>query len=176
MTQQPEEWRSVVGWEGLYEVSSMGRVRSLDRVIAGGLRGHDYVKQGRVLIPYRQPKSGYLVVSLSNGTKHVVRVHTLVLEAFVGPRPDGLEACHGPNGADDNSRGNLRWDTSSAKSLDTVAQGMHNHANKTHCLRRHEFTPENTYIGKNGGRICKKCRRGHDQKRSPRRRDARATT
>lgn len=88
-----EEWRAVVGWEGLYEVSNHGRVRSLDRVV-NGVR-----VKGRLMKPYRdRPKYSHMIIQLSRGTGKVGAafplVHKLVLEAFVGPRPEGMVACH----------------------------------------------------------------------------------
>lgn len=58
-------------------------------------------------------KKGYVVVGLDrNGRNHARYVHALVLEAFVGPKPEGLEACHYPDRDKTNNRvGNLRWDT-----------------------------------------------------------------
>lgn len=103
-----EEWRPVLGWEGLYEVSDLGRVRSLSR---GGYRG-------RIIKPYLNRKDyPRLMVALCDGKrKHGGRqafptVHRIVLEAFVGPRPDGMEACHYNGDACDNRLKNLRWDT-----------------------------------------------------------------
>lgn len=94
-----ERWRPVVGYEGRYEVSNLGRVRSLLRAS----------------IKVRKPnlrKGGYLYVRLSgkSGGKWKPVSH-LVLEAFVGDRPDGTESCHFPNGPSDNSLANLRWGT-----------------------------------------------------------------
>jgi hypothetical protein len=101
----------------------------------------------------------YLTVNLERGDeKRRVRIHTLVIEAFVGPRPGGLEACHGPGGSDDNSRPNLRWDTRRENMLDEVRHGTHHNAVKTHCKRNHEFTPENTRINPtSGSRQCRRC-------------------
>ena len=86
-----------------------------------------------------------------------------VLEAFVGPCPPGLEACHGNDVADDNRLENLRWDTRTENQLDRVRNGIHPGANKTHCKRGHEYTPENTMIQRkangNTGRVCRECDR-----------------
>lgn len=93
-----ETWRAVPGFEGQYEVSDLGQVRSLPRPGT----------PGGILHPWRNNK-GYLCVSLGRGNKRTV--HSLVLEAFEGPRPPGMEALHGPGGQDDNSRRNLSWGT-----------------------------------------------------------------
>lgn len=104
-----EEWRDVVGWEGLYQVSSLGQVRSLPRPNRKGV--------GRILKYGIQVNGSYRAVTLSSGPRQSRRlVHLLVLEAFHGPRPDGMVGCHGPGGSQDNRASVLRWDTPSANS------------------------------------------------------------
>src|SRR5699024_9639299 len=71
------------------------------------------------------------------------RVHRLVMEAFVGPCPEGMEVCHWNDNASDNRLSNLRYDTRSANTMDMIRNGRHNHARKTHCPRGHEFILEN---------------------------------
>lgn len=75
-------------------------------------------------------RSGYLVTSLSrDGKKYRKSVHRLVLEAFVGPCPKGMEACHFPvRDKDHNVLGNLRWDTPDANRADAQTHGMIGHA------------------------------------------------
>lgn len=159
-----EQWRAVIGWEGLYEVSSLGRVRSLDRMLPHRHAGHLYRKPGRVLKTYKGPPHGYHAVSLScmrDGVqvRKVRRVHTLVLEAFVGPRQPGYVACHGVSGIDDNSVSNLRWGTQSENIQDVIRDGNNFELNKTHCKNGHPFDKENTYFNpaKQGSRSCRTC-------------------
>lgn len=149
-----EHWNSIPGYEGLYEVSDLGRVRSLARFVARG-RGQ-YRQPGRVLRPATR-KSGHQHVILARHGVHQSRqVHHLVLEAFIGRCPDGMEGCHDNGNPADNSLGNLRWDTRSANVRDSVTHGTHNRARRTHCNHGHEFTPENTYRHR-GYRRCKQC-------------------
>jgi hypothetical protein len=63
---------------------------------------------------------GYKVVSIAGMNRYV---HALVLEAFVGPRPEGFDACHNNGNKTDNRLENLRWDTKSANSLDKRRHG-----------------------------------------------------
>ena len=65
-------------------------------------------------------KSGYLQVNLLvHGIEFSRRVHTLVLETFVGPKPDGMECCHYPDSnKENNNLNNLRWDTHSENAKD----------------------------------------------------------
>lgn len=122
MDQSLEQWRPIAGYEGIYEVSDHGRVRSLDRV---GLMspGSPRRYRGRVM-SLSKHRSGHLKVLLQDrGSNRYVQVHVLVLETFVGPRPVGMEGCHGPGGILDNRVINLRWDTPRANQLDRVRDG-----------------------------------------------------
>lgn len=119
MTGRPETWARVPGVPG-YQVSDMGRVRSLDRYVKArtGKLSH---YQGQVLRPYPSGNNGYLTVQLPGGER---RVHLLVLEAFAGPCPEGMEALHGPGGKLDNRwPENLCWGTRSENMLDKHRDG-----------------------------------------------------
>jgi len=106
MTVTIENWKGVVGYEGLYEVSDLGRVRTLDAT-----RSNGFSVVGKVLTI--SPIGGYSALGLRDMSSKVkvCYVHHLVLKAFVGPRPDGHDACHGPRGSSCNELSNLRWDT-----------------------------------------------------------------
>lgn len=121
-----EVWKPVVGYEDLYEVSNLGRVRSHGRSVTG-FRGSVYWKDGRVLKQSNLPCSSgnYKVVSLSReGVDEQFLVHVLVLEAFVGPRPRGMDCCHFPDrDPSNNSLSNLRWDTRKGNFSDKIEHG-----------------------------------------------------
>jgi hypothetical protein len=105
-----EVWLPVVGWEGLYSASDWGRVRGEARTV---LFSDGRVRQfpEKVLKPIRNAK-GYFVVSLKRNSACTVRlVHSLVAEAFIGPRPEGLIVLHGPGGQQDNRLANLSYGT-----------------------------------------------------------------
>lgn len=111
-----EEWRDIRDWEDIYQVSNLGRVRSLDRVIKHrsrhGTIGNASLK-GRILKPWTH-QNGYLVVYLSDRTRGRSisrRVHQLVCEAFYGPRPEGHEVAHYDAVKINNAASNLRWAT-----------------------------------------------------------------
>lgn len=121
-----EHWLPVVGFEGWYEISDQARVRFVDRVVltcSGGTR--------RIRSKVLRPSAAgmYLSVNLYRGpgVKPVTRsVHLLVLEAFVGPCPPGLEALHGIGGAHDNRPVNLAWGTKAQNEADKVRDGTSN--------------------------------------------------
>lgn len=103
-----ELWKAVVGFEGYYEVSDLGRVRSLDRIDAQGRH-----LRGRVMKLQRHQTNksdGYLHASFCrDSVKSSPLVHRLVLEAFTGPAPEGYEGAHDNGSASDNSLSNLVW-------------------------------------------------------------------
>lgn len=152
-----EEWRPVVGYDGYYEVSSQGRVRSLDRLVTFGTRQRQVI--GRVLKPGKTIHGVYFVNLSVDGLKQLSRVHRMVLEAFVGPCPEGMEGCHYNDDKSDNRLVNLRWDTHSANMHDRTRNGGCHQAMKTQCPSGHEYSAENTKRDKNGGRFCRQCHR-----------------
>jgi thymidylate synthase ThyX len=112
-----ECWRPVVGWVSWYEVSDQGRVKR----IAGGQGVH----------PDRGCKkpsaidNGHAVVSLNRpGCQEVRLVHQLVLEAFVGPCPAGMEGCHNDGNGLNNNVANLRWGTPRSNADDRIKHGV----------------------------------------------------
>lgn len=112
-TQRCTDWLPVADarYAFRYEVSDRGYVRNR--------------QTARLLKP--RPNRGHVKVALysgGNATRSERFVHRLVLEAFAGPCPDGMEACHGPGGPADNRwPENLRWDTHQANSDDAVRDG-----------------------------------------------------
>lgn len=117
-----EIWKPVVEHNG-YEVSNFGRVRSVDRVVmcahpAQGTVAKNY--RGKLLRPGGRA-SGHVTVAI--GKNNSKSVHTLVLESFVGPCPEGREGCHSDDDPTNNQLSNLRWDTRSNNLYDAVRNG-----------------------------------------------------
>ena len=167
-----ENWLPVVGYEGFYEVSDLGRVRSLSRLRRNGRR-----MVGRMLKP-TPDRHGYPYVLL-----HVDRipkrraVHRLVLQAFVGEAPEGMQACHNDGDSGNPKLTNLRWDTRSNNSRDSLRHGTHRGfengvgrpfvpvplAQRGVCVRGHVMTEENTYFAPSGRAHCRACHSRYKQ-------------
>lgn len=160
-----ENWLPIVGYEGLYSVSDFGRVRSEDRMVGqndGSLRRW----KGRIMKASCPKITGkgrrYPAVGLyREGVMDKVRVQYLVMAAFVGPRPPGMEVLHWDDDPNNNALTNLRYGTHAENKADEVR-------NNTHCRSgKHEWTSENTYIRPDSGtRICRGCIKDNKRKKA----------
>lgn len=141
MTDLSERWLPVVGFEGLYEVSSRGRVRSLDRARTIHTRwGGTTIRrdQGKLLAPGLRT-GGYLTVTLyRDGVGRTQDVHILVAKAFHGPCP-GKYALHRNDIPTENHEENLYWGTPKQNSQDCIANGHHPNMNKKTCKYNHRL-------------------------------------
>lgn len=161
-TAVPERWLPIPSYEGLYEVSDHGRVRSLDRRVTSGRRTRFQAgrvlsgARGRVRHPHRR-----VPLSREGATKDFY-VHRLVLEVFVGPCPPGMEACHNDGDPTNNHLGNLRWDTHFENVQDIARHGTNFQRQKTHCPRGHPLEVPNLrrdFLVNRGSRNCRACHR-----------------
>lgn len=167
----PEIWKPIPGYEGYYEVSDHGRVRSLDRVITNKL-GRPCRIRGRMLKLYQGNHGYYVVVLNRDGEGSPQTVHRLVLWAFTGTNPSELNCCHNNGIRTDNRLENLRWDTPSENNYDIVRHGRHGMGSKTHCKNGHEFNEQNTRIYKNGWRRCLPCQKAVEKEAYRKRKEA----
>lgn len=120
MNSTPERWLPMPGWPG-YEVSDLGRFVSFwtvgsrrwigtePRIIEGSVMPNGY---RRLMLVRCDPKE-----------RRYEGAHVLVLEAFVGPRPEAMDACHNDGNRLNNRLDNLRWDTRSSNATDSVFHG-----------------------------------------------------
>jgi len=125
-----EVWKPVVGYERFYEVSSLGRIRRLERtsVDARGMRAGRVATWPIKILKPSPGRSGYLRIPLkdeSGKRGYHPYVHRLVLAAFVGPCPPGMVGCHNDGNNTNNAQANLRWDTPLANAQDTKRHGTH---------------------------------------------------
>lgn len=154
-----EGWKPIPGYEGLYEVSDLGRVKSLDKALHssrwGGVR-----KWPEKVLKANANNSGHLYVMLWKDKRQTKSyVHRLVLEAFVGPAPTGHEACHWDDDPTNNHIDNLRWDTRTNNLADMVRNGKNHNARKVNCKRGHSLSGSNLVPAtlRAGRRECRAC-------------------
>lgn len=162
-----EQWRPIPDWEGFYEISSWGKVRSLPRVVNFPDGRRSYTRPAR-LLGWRSRGYVRVVLVAPGKPKREAFLHDLVLETFVGPRPPGLICCHSDDDGLNNHISNLRWGTYSDNGHDCVRNGKHHSANKTHCKRGHPFDEQNTGWRLGGGRFCRECMRIHSREHARR--------
>lgn len=116
-----ERWLPIPGFVGRYEISDLGRVKSLartetfNRKLNNGVRGDVSRSKCEKILVASLGSNGYLTVRLLGKT---YTVHTLVLRTFVGPKPIGHAACHGDATRTNNRLINLRWDTYAANNAE----------------------------------------------------------
>jgi len=132
-----ESWRDTIGFEGYYQVSDCGRVRSLDRLVR--TRG-----QGMRLVPGNtlslfMDKYGYMAVKLWKSNRGTgVRVHRLVLESFgnIGKQcGHSLECNHKDGNKSNNTVDNLEWVSNSENKKHSYRIGLRIPTNQYLCLR-----------------------------------------
>lgn len=154
-----ERWKPVKGYEGIYEVSDHGRVRSLDRTV---LRNeHEMKQKGRILKQYALRGKHRMVKMARNGTRRNAYVHQLVATAFIGERPEGMEVCHWDDNPQNNHVSNLRWGTHGDNMRDMNRNGNNHQTRKVTCPRGHRLSGRNLVPSslKNGRRDCLSCSR-----------------
>jgi HNH endonuclease/NUMOD4 motif len=165
-SQEGEHWKAVSGYEGRYFISDQGRVYSPPRKgTRGGILAHVFNTSGYPTVHFWQ---------IGQDKQRTVAVHQLVAEAFLGPRPDGMEVCHGDGNPQNNHVSNLMYDTHARNVRDMRDHGTDPRLGKIHCPRGHSYDETNTYVAPkskshpNGARGCKECRR-EARRRSERR-------
>lgn len=119
-TSTEEIWKDIPGYEGHYQASSEGRIRSLNRYLPYG--NHWRKVTGKLIKPYPN-KAGYLIVDFY--TKKL-SVHRLILRTFAGECPNDMEVCmHLNDNKTDNRAVNLKWGTYSDNNFMAFATGRH---------------------------------------------------
>lgn len=144
-----EIWKPAPGCVGI-EVSNQGRVRNRwGRILRGTVDENGYRR---------------VHVRVVGGEYRIKRVHRLVLEAFVGPCPTGMETRHLSGDPGDNRLANLAWGTPADNNQDTLIHGRHASARRTHCPRHHPLVEGNLVPAqrRRGQRTCLACDRARN--------------
>lgn len=151
--EKDEEWRDIPDWEGFYQISSFGRVRSLTRI-------HYTVIKGTLCIRKRQSqiiKSRLLagnrpgVVLSKNSVKKDYIVAALLAYAFIGPRPLGMQICHRNGVSTHNFPDNIYYGTPKQNAEDCTKHGTRFYPkgskNGTHVLLEEDIPKIRALIG-----------------------------
>lgn len=133
-----EEWRDIKGYEGIYQVSNYGRIKSLSRIISIG-RGHFRLSNEKIL-KQSESNKGYYIICLHNNykeRKHLV--HRIVYESFIGDIPKGMEVNHIDENPKNNKvtnlnllthKENLNWGTVRIRQSEKHKGKINNHLSK----------------------------------------------
>lgn len=133
-----EMWRPVFGYEGIYEVSNIGNVRSLDRQVLSGDRTIN--RKGKQL-KHIEDKHGYVYVCLAKeGIQHQRFIHVLVAEAFLSKPEIKVEVNHKDGDKRNNTVDNLEWVTHEENIAHSFRTGLHK-------IHSREFMSEISKIG-----------------------------
>lgn len=158
----PEEWRWVTTHVGRYEVSSHGRLMS------------HVMKTSRVMTTNGVNTYASLIIW---GPYRNARVHVLVAEAFLGPRPEGQHVRHLDGNPRNNAVVNLAYGTAAENQQDAIAHGTNGRVRRTHCPAGHAYDEANTRISRRSSgatfRVCRICSNAESQARKAAKRKSR---
>lgn len=125
-----EIWKDIPGYEGSYQASDQGRIRSLDRYVPCTNKAHTRhtkLLKGQIIKPQKH-NAGYASVPLSGKS---FLVHILIMRTFVGPCPEGCEVAHNDGTRKNNVLNNLRYDTVKGNAADRVKHGTSHKGSKS---------------------------------------------
>lgn len=151
-----EQWKPIVGYEGLYEISNKGRVLSL--------------RYKRIMKTWKHYRGGLRLSLTKDGESKMRQIHRLVYEAFIGEIPEGYVVRHLNDDSDDNRVENLAVGTYKDNMQDMVRVSGHYQSKIEACPRNHPLSEGNLVIGqlKRGHRSCLACDRARIRvKRNP---------
>jgi hypothetical protein len=116
-----EIWKDIEDYEGLYQVSNFGRIKSLDKIVKG--RNNYHLRKGKILIG-RKDGGGYLMVALyKNRKRKDIKIHKLVAKCFIPNILKKPEINHIDRNKNNNSDSNLEWVTSKENSIHFIETG-----------------------------------------------------
>jgi hypothetical protein len=152
-----EEWRPVKGYEGVYAVSNLGRLKRVDN------------GQDRILSLYRSDPNDRINYTFTNkGKRKTISFHRVVLEAFVGPCPKGMECAHLDGNPQNNRVSNLKWVTPKENNSHKWLHGTHIAGERNYASR---FTEAQVYAMRlmyaYGARLCDIARIFGEKEMSP---------
>lgn len=150
-----EEWRDVKGYEGAYMVSSIGRIKSLDRVVTNRFGTSREIK-GKLLCCSKL-RNGYIMVSLfKDGKGKHLMVHRLVAGAFLDKPKGAEEVNHINHERNDNRKSNLEWCTHHENMIDVITFSGNDYQDSHNRLETHKCADCGKLITYRATR-CEKC-------------------
>jgi hypothetical protein len=133
--QAMEVWKDIVGYEGMYQVSNYGNVKSLERVVVRSNGSKMYIKEK--LLNKRLNDRGYIEIKLSkNGKSGYAKLHRLVAQAFI-PNPENKpQVNHKDTDKENNHVDNLEWNTHSENQKHAHANGLYDRSGEANSCNK----------------------------------------
>ena len=122
---EKEIWKDIPGYEGLYQASTIGRIRSVDRYITYK-NGKEVFTQGKILKICLNTKDRQTVTMSKNGKVKSYEIQRIMGLTFLGYRPNGYHVCHVDGDKNNNNIKNLRYDSPKENCLDQYRVGKKN--------------------------------------------------
>ena len=142
-----EEWRDIAGYEGKYQVSNLGNVRSVDRTFINTC-GVTVTRKGTVLKP-NPHRDGYLKVTMHKGGRgNVTVIHRCVANAFIPNEKNLPQVNHKDGNKQNNTVENLEWCTAFDNMNHAKQQGLRNKALEYAKSKRKAVIATNIQSGK----------------------------
>lgn len=155
-----EKWVDVAGYEGLYQVSNLGNVRSVSHYARNNMNGGNRFTEGRTLCKYKMP-NGYLQVQLSKSDKREkCYVHRLVAKAFLENGKNLSDVNHKDGDKNNNSVSNLEWVSHRDNQIHMVKNRMTRKMKPVLCVETQTEYPSVTDAQRESGcdrHFIKKC-------------------
>lgn len=139
---EKEIWKNIPNYEGLYQVSNLGNIRSLDKFSFTNNRFNKMKRKvkGRILKPYLNEKTGYLQIVLSNNKKQKTwLVHRLVAQTFISNLENKPQVNHIDGDKNNNNINNLEWCTCSENIKHAFINNLSHSNFKVQCGSNHHF-------------------------------------
>lgn len=161
---EKEIWKDVVGYEGFYQVSNLGKIRSLDRIliVKNQYSEHERIQKGQML-KLSADSLGYIKIDLCDNLSKSksVKLHCLIMQAFIGERPNKFHINHINGIKTDNRLINLEYVTPSQNIKHAYDTGLNIHKNAHEWHRSKLSEADVEYILKNYERKKKGVSRGN---------------
>lgn len=149
-----EIWKDIEGYEGLYQISNLGRVRSLDRYMKNGT-SNQYIRKGKILIQ-QKGTGNYIQVCLSKNCKgKCYKLHRLVAEAFIPNIENKPDINHIDGNKSNNCANNLEWCTKSENMKHAARTGLFVPYNKGKRGKECHSSKKVAMIDKDTGKILR---------------------
>jgi hypothetical protein len=148
-----EEWKDIPEYQGLYQVSNLGKVKRLKGKCLGKAGKYRNISENILTAFPNKTRHNYLYINLNNNGLKQFRLHRLVAQIFI-PNPHNLpEVNHIDGNKENNCVDNLEWCT-------RLENMQHSYKIKTHTVRKHDLSPNNKLNSKQVMEIRTKLKEG----------------